>query len=110
MRDAAKFIALTRVRPGREQEFEGLIPALVAAQEQARPDLDDQWQLLRPDGEAPAFLFLFYGDASIEEWDIERLCVEALGDEEGRRLAERILDCLDGEQDVYAFSGAIGTP
>jgi hypothetical protein len=116
-REAPRFVAVTRVPRGRMQEFEGLIPTLAAAADRARPHLSARWQLLRPDTEEddsdPAsYLFLFFGDLPFDEWDIERICVEALGDEEGHRLAEQIADCIDGEQDVHVFSGEVsaGSP
>ena len=94
------------------QEFERLISALAAAGEQARPHLSGQWQLLRPDTDenssgSAVYLFLFYGHVPLDEWDVESTCIEALGEEEGRRLAQQIDDC--GEQDVYAFSGEVAT-
>lgn len=116
-REAPRFVAVTRIERGRTQEFERLIPALSAAVEQVRPHLSGRWQLLRPDtddesSDVAAYVFLFYGDVPLDEWDIEALCKEALGEEEGRQLAEQVLDCFDDEQDVYAISGevALGPP
>jgi hypothetical protein len=111
-RDPAKYIAVTRVRRGREEGFESLIPALAAAVAQARPHLSGQWQLLRPDRDQDSpdgavYLFLFYGPATLDEWDVEGICIESLGEGEGRRLAEQILGCLDGEQEVHTFSGEV---
>ena len=88
--------------------------AITAAAEQVRPHLSGQVQMLRPDTEMdssdPAvYLFLFYGDVPWEEWNIDRVCIEALGEEEGRRLTAQFEDCLDGEQDGYAFAGELPT-
>lgn len=113
-RESPRFVAVTRVKAGREQEFEGLIPVIAAAHEKARRHLSGQWQLLRPDtdeksGDAAVYLFLFYGDVPLEEWELERLFIEAHGEEDGRRLSEQFDDCCDGEQAVYAFSGEVAT-
>lgn len=114
-RESPRFIAVTRIKAGREQEFEGLMPVIAAAHEQARPHLGGQWQLLRPDlnekgtdGE-PVYLFLFYGDVPLDDWELDRLLIEAHGEEEGQRLSRQFDDCCDGEQEVYAFAGEVPT-
>jgi len=109
-----KFVAVTRVMAGREQEFESLMPVIGAAQAHARPHLTGRWQILRPDAsysdaDAPVYLFLFYGDGPLDDWKLNTLFIDTHGEEEGRRLYERFYRCLDGEQDIYAFSGEVTT-
>ena len=111
-RDFPKFVAVTRVRAGREQEFEELVPVIAAASEQARPHLNGQWHLLRPDTDetssgAAVYMFLFYGDVPPDMWELEPLLIEAHGEEQGQRLAQQFDDCVNGEQDIYAFSGEV---
>ena len=113
-RESPRFVAVNRIRSERVQEFEELILAIAAAHEQSRPHLSGQAQILRSDtdadgNDASVYLFLFYGDVPFDEWDIQRACIETLGEEEGQRLVERFVDCLDGEQVVYAISGEVAT-
>ena len=111
-RELPKFVAVTRVKRGREKEFEKLIPAIAAAHQQARPQLSGQWHLLRTetdrDSSDPAvYMFLFFGDVPLDEWDLGRVLVETLGEERGQRLGKQFDDCLAGEQDGYSLAQAV---
>jgi len=110
--ETPQFVAVTRVKPGREQEFESLMPIIAAAHAQARPHIKDEWRLLRPDrgnseADAPVYLFMFYGDGNLDDWELRQLFLDTHGDDDGKRLFDQFYDCLDGEQDVYAFSGEV---
>ncbi len=46
------------------------------------------WQTLRPAGDQPegatqAYFFVFFGEASLQDWDLEALFTDAYGPEEG---------------------------
>jgi hypothetical protein len=106
-------MAATLVKPGREAEFEDfVINVIVPAGRRTKPHREDGWQLLRPSDNPPegvtsAYMFVFYGDAPLEEWDLEPLFNEAYGPEEGRQHLDRFLDLIDGEQTLYAFGGEV---
>jgi hypothetical protein len=108
-REAPRLIAVTRVRTGREAEFEAFVRDVVTpAAERMKPHLADQWQLVRPakhppsDAAAPAYLFLFYGDAPYDEWDLEDVLPAAYGEDDGRRHLQALEEMIDGEQTVFA--------
>jgi hypothetical protein len=111
--DTLRFIAVNRVKEGKEQEFETFLRDTVApAVEQRRPHQTDMWEVLRPaqnqdsDGTA-AYIFLFYGDAPLDDWELDRLFTEAYGDEEATRIGEQWSQLLDGEQDIHYLSGVL---
>lgn len=108
-----RFIAINRVRKGKEQEFEDFLRDKAApAVQRVQPHLADMWEVLRPahdqgsDGTA-AYVFLFYGDAPLEEWDLGGLLTEAYGEEEATRLGEKWLQLLEGEQSIHHLGGLL---
>ena len=112
--ESPRFIAVNRVRQGKEQEFETFLQDTVAsAVEQRRPHLTDMWEVLRPaldqgnDGTA-AYIFLFYGNAPLDDWELGRLFTEAYGDEAATRLGEKWSQLLDGgEQAIHYLNGVL---
>ena len=112
--ESPRFIAVNRVRQGKEQEFETFLQDSVAsAVEQRRPHLTDMWEVLRPaldqgnDGTA-AYIFLFYGNAPLDDWELGRLFTEAYGDEAATRLGEKWSQLLDGgEQAIHYLNGVL---
>lgn len=108
-RDAARYIAINPIKRERYQEFEQFInEVIVPVVERARPQLAGMWQTLRPadTGEDPVtYAFLFYGDTSLQDWDLDPLFSEVYGDEEGARYSQKLNSFFAGEQQVYAFSG-----
>ena len=112
-RETPRVIAVTRVQQGKEDEVETFLRDTMApAVRQRRPHLTDMWEVLRPaqdqdtDGTA-AYVFLFYGDAPREDWELGRLFAEAYGDEEATRRGEQWSQLLDGEQGVHYLSGVL---
>jgi len=111
--DTPSLMAATSVKRGREAEFEDFVlSVIVPASQRVKPDLDGSWRLLRPneddvEGLTRAYMFLFYGDAPWEEWDLEPLFREAYGPEEGARHLDHFVDLVEGEQTLYAFSGHV---
>jgi hypothetical protein len=68
-----------------------------------------EWQALAPevdDGTA-VWALLFSGHASLEDWDLEALLLDASGDEAGRQRMEQLESCLNGRQQVRVFRGAV---
>ena len=111
--DTIRFIAVNRVKQGKEQEFETFLRDTVApAVEQRRPHLTDMWEVLRPahdqdnDGTA-AYIFLFHGDAPLDDWELGQLFTEAYGDEDANRLSEQWSQLLDGEQGIHYLGGVL---
>lgn len=110
-RDATRYIAINPIKRDRKQEFELFInDVVVPLVKQARPQLADMWQVLRPadTGDGPVvYAFVFYGDTPLAEWDLNPLFSDVYGDEEGARYSERLDDFFASQQQVYAFSGAM---
>jgi hypothetical protein len=122
-RDVPRFMALTRVKAGRADEFETFLREVVApAVAQARPNASGLWQTLIPDANselsqtdaqgvaaAPAgtYVFVFYGDLSLDEWDLGPVFTEVHGEEKGNNLAREFEDFVEGDQVVLQFSGQI---
>lgn len=112
-RDAIRFLAVNRVKAGREQEYEAFVrEVIVPVTERLQPHLAGNWQALRPaqdqtEGAISAYGFAFYGDASLEDWDLERMWAEADGDEEASKRMRQFTDLIDGEQTVYGFGGEL---
>jgi hypothetical protein len=122
-REVPRFMALTRVKPGRADEFETFLREVVApAIAQARPHASGLWQTLIPDASnelsnidaegvaaAPTgtYVFVFYGDLSLAEWDLGPLFTEVHGEEQGNNLARQFEDFVEGDQVVLQFSGQI---
>ena len=107
--EAPRLVAATQVKAGREAEFETFVRDVITpAAERVHPHLADRWQLVRPakhppaDVAAPAYLFLFYGDAPYDSWDLGDVLPTAYGADEGRRHLETLEDLVDGEQLVFA--------
>jgi hypothetical protein len=112
-REIPRFIAVTRVKQGKDDEFEMFLRDTVApAVQQRRPHQTDMWEVLRPaqdqdtDG-TTAYIFLFYGDAPLDDWELGHLFTEAYGDEEATRLGEQWAQLLDGEQGIHYLSGVL---
>ena len=111
-RDAASSIALTRVKAGREQEFEAFVRDVIAPSvARARPHLAGLWQVLRPSEDESrdggVYAFVFYGDVPDEDWELDRLFADVHGNQQAVRLGRRFDDLVVGEQDVYTFSGEV---
>lgn len=111
-RNAPKFMAVTSVRAGREADFEKFVREVIApAVQRERPELADMWQTLRPtrepvEGDTRAYVFVFYGDATLDDWELTTLFTAVYGDEEGARRHEEFVDMMD-EQTVYSFDGQV---
>jgi hypothetical protein len=107
-RETPRLLSVTPVKPGREEEFEAFIrDVIVPAARQHRPHLIGQWQTLRPENDlhgdgTRAYVFVFYGDAPLDDWDVDTLLSAALGEDEGQRRMQEWIDMIDGEQtNVY---------
>jgi hypothetical protein len=110
--DDVRWIALTPVKPDRQDEFEAFIrDVIVPAVKQVRPHLMGRWQTLRPaeqeDDAPPTYGLLFHGDSPLSEWELGPLLAEAYGDEEGARRDREFEAFLAGDQQMHAFSGAL---
>jgi hypothetical protein len=109
-RDAARLIAITPVKPDRREDFEEFVRGvIVPAVNQTAPHLSQMWQTLRPSQDADGcdYVFVFYGDASVDEWDLERLLPATYGDMDGHTHMQHFLELLSGEQQIYSFSGQV---
>jgi hypothetical protein len=112
--EAVRHIALTHVKADRADDLEKFVQeVIVPLVQRTRPHLAEKWHLLRPDGEPSddgVFIYatLFYGEASLDEWDLEPMFVEAFGEEEGQRRNQQFGD-LVVRQDSYSFSGELPT-
>jgi hypothetical protein len=110
--EAVRHISLTHVWSDRADDVERFVQeVIVPLVQRTRPHLADKWQLLRPDGESSddgviIYATLFYGEASLDEWDLEPMFVEAFGEEEGQRRNQQFGD-LVVRQDSYSFSGEV---
>ncbi len=111
--ETPRYLAPTPVKRGREEEFESFIrDVIVPAVRLARPDLADQWQALRPSNdqghdETRSYVFVFYGHAPIEDWDLDTLLPAALGQDEGTRRSKQFNEFVDGEQILYSLDGQV---
>jgi hypothetical protein len=110
-REEPRYIALTPVKTERRADFESFIrEVIVPAVEKARPDLAGRWQVLRPAETAAGgdenYALLFYGDATLEEWDLGTLLTAAYGEDDGHARLDEFQDFLSGEQLVGAFAGS----
>ena len=56
----------------------------------------------QPSEATPAYLFLFYGGAAYEDWDLSDLLLAAHGEDEGKRRLQEFENLVVGEQTVYA--------
>jgi molybdopterin-guanine dinucleotide biosynthesis protein A len=122
-RDVPSFMALTKVKPERADEFETFVrEVVVPAAVQARPQAAGLWQTLRPDtsgdpspfdaqgtaaGSANTYVFVFYGDLPMMDWELGSMFTDVHGEEKGRQLIEQFEDFLQGEQVVLPFSGEV---
>jgi hypothetical protein len=112
-RETPRYIALTPVRADRRSAFESFIrDVVVPAVEQVRPDLRDKWEVLVPaqaaDGGDENYALLFYGEATLQDWDLPTLLTAAYGEEDGPRRFEEFEQLLSGDQLVGGFSGSLG--
>ena len=112
-REILRFVAVTRVKRARAG-VRAIHATITAALDRARPHLKDQWQLLWPDtadtgDDAAVYLLRFYGDAPLDDWELDQLFVDSHGEDDGKRLVEQLSRCLDGEHNVYVFSGEVPT-
>ena len=111
-RETPRYIALTPVKTDRRGDFETFLREVVApAVDQVRPDLRGMWDVLRPaetaDGGDENYALLFYGEASLQDWDLPTLLTAAYGEEDGRRRFEEFVELLSGDQLVGGFSGSL---
>lgn len=112
-RETPSFMAVTRIKAGRESEFEAFVRDVIApAAQGARPDLVSMVELLRPaveqpEGATPAYVFVFYGDASLDDWYLPALLRSAYGEEEGERRHEHFHELLEDGQTVVSFDGSL---
>ena len=51
------------------------------------------------------YVFVFYGDAPLDDWDVDTLLSTALGEEEGQRRMQEWVDLIDGEQTSVYVAG-----
>ena len=109
-RETPRYIALTPVKTDRRADFESFLrEVVVPAVDEVRPDLRDMWEALRPaetaDGGDENYALLFYGEASLQDWDLPTLLTAAYGEEDGARRFEEFVQLLSGDQLVGGFSG-----
>ena len=114
-RQTPRLLSVTPVKPGREQEFENFIrDVIVPAARENRPHLMGQWQTLRPESDlhgdgTRAYAFLFYGDAPVEDWDVDTLLTTAFGEDEGERRLRQWTELIDGDQTIVYVAGEIAS-
>jgi hypothetical protein len=103
-REPPRLLSVTWVKNGREQDFEAFIrDAIVPAVRKERPHLIGQWQGYRPEDDlhgdgTRAYVFLFYGDAPLDDWDVDTLLTAALGEDEGQKRMQEWVSMIEGEQ------------
>ena len=108
-----RVIVTTPIKAGREADFETFVrDVIVPASRQARPDLADQWQVLRPATEQPsdaarAYVFFFYGDGPLEDWDLSTLFTAAYGEDAADVRVQEFGDLIDGAQTSYVVDGQV---
>ena len=111
--DSPRFVVATRVKAGRDSDFEQFLrEVVVPAEAKARPHQLGMWHLLRPaedqpDGASRAWLMTFHGLSDLDDWNLEPLFEEAYGAELSREHLARFEDIVDGEQTVYALAGEV---
>ncbi|MBA2699981.1 MAG: hypothetical protein H0U61_14650 [Nocardioidaceae bacterium] len=104
-----RHIAITHVAAHCAAEFDAMVrEVIVPLVGRTRPHVADEWSYLVPDKQPGAqgelvYAFLFYGDASLDEWELEPMFVEGHGQDEGRRLNERFESLLI-RQEAHSFS------
>jgi len=102
---------MTPVKADRQADFESFIGEVIdPAVQRVRPQLGPLWRVLRPAGPsegAATYALLFYGDATLDDWDLGALFDEAYGSEEGSRRGEEFMSFLVGEQAVHEFSSGL---
>lgn len=112
-RETPRLLSLTPVKAGREDEFEAFLrDVIVPATQQHRPHLVGQWQTFRPEDDlhgdgTRAYVFAFYGDAPLDDWDVDTLLTAALGEEEGQRRVQEWVDLIDGGQTNVYVAGEV---
>ncbi len=114
-RQVPRLLSVTPVKSGREQEFEAFIrEVIVPAVREHRPHLQGQWQVLRPEDDlhgdgTRAYVFFFYGDAPVDDWDVDTLFDTAFGEDEGNKRLQQWTDLLDGDQTNVYFASEVDT-
>jgi hypothetical protein len=111
-RDVPRFIAINHIKAGHEAAFETFVrDVIVPTVRQARPELADQWQTLRPSDDQQAsgrpYIVLFYGDRPLDDWDLTPLLKEVHGEDQGAQLDEQFEAFYESEQTIYAVSGEL---
>lgn len=112
-RESPRYLVTTYVKPGREGDFEAFMKDVVdAGIRRSNPDQAANVQILRPGaalhGDArPAYVMLFYGDRSLEDWDLEAALVAAYGEDEAARHMAQMEALVQGEQDVLELDERI---
>ena len=97
-----KILVRNEVDPDKAKDFDKLLTDKVApAVESARKDLSKRWQAFRSDDEdgRAVFFFLFDGD-DIDEWELEPILTDALGEEEAAEVLKQFTGMLLEEQTV----------
>ena len=85
--DSPRFVVATRVRPGRDSDFEQFLrEVVIPAVAKVRPHQVGMWNLLRPaddppEGASRAWVMTFHGSSTLDEWDLQPLLDEAHGAE-----------------------------
>ena len=100
-------IAINQVLTDRADEFEDwLRTVVVPAARERRPESRGRWRVLRatePDDDVVVFAFLFEGGEP-EDWELEPLLVEALGQDGAADALATFAGMLKGEQQGWAFT------
>jgi hypothetical protein len=113
-RPAPTLMAVTRVRAGREADFEQFVREVISpAVEQERRHLAGMWQTLRPtrepveDGEL-AYVFVFYGPATLDDLELTTMFATVYGEQEGTRRYEEFVAMIE-DQTLYSFDGQVSS-
>jgi hypothetical protein len=123
-RDVPSFMAVTKVKQERADEFETFVrEVVIPAVVEGRPQADGLWQTLRPDSSGDpspvdadgtvaattsTYVFVFYGDLPLMDWELGSVFIDVHGEEKGRQLLEQFEEFLAGDQEVLQFAGEVG--
>jgi len=97
-----KILIRNEIDPGKAKDFEKLITEQLApAVERARKDLSKRWAVYRSDDEddRAIFYFLFEG-SDIDEWELEPILTDALGEEEAQEVLNQFAAMFLEEQTI----------
>src|SRR6476620_2185022 len=100
-----KMLVRNEVDPDKAKDFEKILTDQVApAVERARKDLSERYEVFRSDDEdgRAVFFFLFEGD-DMDDWELEPILKDALGEEESQEVLKQFTGCLLEEQKVIAL-------